>query len=500
MSLRRLSRNAFAAMLQVLASAVLLFLLYRFLLRQLGPAQLGVWSLVVASSAVARLGELGIGGGVTRFVARDLGAGEGERAVATIGTSALAIGALIGVFCLVLQPVLHAALGRLITDPLLLEAAQRLLPWALAALWLGSVAQVFLSALDACQRGDLRVAISVVATAAQLGLAYLVVPVRGLDALGPVQLAQAGLTAVLGLVTLAATLRYPLRKWFVPDRERFGAIIRYGGSLQVSSLVQLLFEPAVKVLLTHFGGLAFTGYYEAASRAVMQCRAVVVAAYQMLVPYLAHRLGGGALDSRQVTSAYRSARAILIVVSVPYFALIAAALPLLLTVWLGRVDNDFVTIGLICLAGWAINTMTVPAYMLFTATGRLRWVVLSHFLTGILNLVLGGTAGWLFGGIGVAAGAMVALAIGSAVVPVAFHREYEIPPGEFIPSGSTMLLLTSVLGATLLLAAQFRGGAPPHPSTGLVAALAVFALACGGLVWRHPVLADALVRLRLAPA
>ena len=282
---------------------------------------------------------------------------------------------------------------------------------------------------------------------------------------------------------------------------RFLEIIRYGGSLQVSSLVQLLFDPAVKVLLTRLGGLSLTGYYEAASRAVVQCRAVVVAAYQMLVPYLAHRLGGGELRSSQVTSAYRSAHAILIVVAIPYFALIAAALPLMLTVWLGRVDADFVTIGLLCLAGWAINTLTVSAYMLYTATGRLRWTVLSHFVIGVLNLVLGGLGGWLFGGMGVAAGAMIALAIGSAIVPVAFHREYQIPAREFVPPGSALLIATRRSGPSLLLAAAVPWRrAPGHPSKGWLQLSLRSPLVCAVLVWRHPVLTEAMRRLRPASA
>lgn len=498
MSLRRLSWNAVAAMVQVVASSVLLFALYRFLLHQLGPAQLGVWSLVVASTAVARLGELGIGGSVTRFVALDLGAGDSARAVATVGMSAVAIGGLIGICCLVLQPILHAGLAHLITEPELLAAARRLLPWALAALWLGTVAQVFLSALDACQRGDLRVAVSVVATASQLGAAYLLVPKHGLDGLGPVQLVQALVTVVLAVGTLATILRHPIGRWLKPERIRFREILHYGGSLQVSALVQMLFDPVVKILLTRLGGLSLTGYYEAASRAVVQFRALVVAAYQMLVPYLAHRLGGGELRPSQVVSAYRSAHAILIVVVIPYFAIVAAALPLILSLWLGQTDGSVVTLGLVCLAGWAINTLTISAYMLFTATGRLRWTILSHFLIGALNIVLGGLGGWLFGGMGVVAGAMIALAIGSAIVPLAFQVEYAVPVREFIPPGSALLIATSLAGAALLLVMQLRSGTPPAVSMPHIAAIAAFTALCAILVWRHPVFSDAVRRVRSA--
>jgi O-antigen/teichoic acid export membrane protein len=500
MSLRRLSMNAGAAIAQVVISAGVLFELYRFLLRQIGPEQLGVWSLVVASSAVARLAEFGIGGGVTRFVANDLGAGDRRRAAGTVGMSVLAVAGFIGVVCLGLQPLLHGGLGKLIADANLLAAARQLLPWALAALWTGAVAQVFLSALDACQRGDLRVAINTAAAVGQLIAAYIMVPAKGLAGLGPVQLIQAALTLIPAAVVLAATLRVAPGAWFAPDRGRFIEIVRYGGSLQISALVQILFDPAVKIMLSSLGALSMTGYYEAANRAVVQFRSVIVAAYQMLVPYLAHRVGSGDLDTPQVRQVYRSVHALLMVIAIPYYAVIAAALPLVLALWLGRHDQAFAVIGLVCLAGWAVNTLIVSAYMLYVATGNLRWTIWSHVLIGVANLALGWLGGRLGGGFGVIAGAMLALVAGSVIVPVFFHREYGIGWREFVPAGSGPLIVVSVLGACLLLAGPLYYGTPPRASFGQLAGLAVFSMACAAMVWRHPVAADLVRRLRAVRA
>jgi len=156
MSFRRLSRNAIASIAQVVGSAILLLELYRFLVRQLGPGQIGVWSLVVACTAPARLGEMGIGTAVTKFVAGDLGASKPRRAAATIGMCSATVGAIIGAFSLLVWSVAPAMLTRLISDDRLLSVAQALVPWALASLWFGSIGQVLLGALDALQRSDLK--------------------------------------------------------------------------------------------------------------------------------------------------------------------------------------------------------------------------------------------------------------------------------------------------------------------------------------------------------
>lgn len=498
MSLRRLSRNAFAAMAQVVVSAAVLFVFYRFLIRQLGPEEIGVWSLVVASTAVARLGEFGLGGGVTRFVAGDLGAGDGERAPGTIGMCVVAIGAIVGVGCLALQPMLHAGLGQMIADARLLEAARGLLPWTLAALWFGSVSQVFLSALDGCQRSELKATIIVAAAIGQLGAAYMIVPTQGLKGLGPVQLVQAGLTTVFAIGFLVATLRYPIGTWFAWDRARFVEVVRYGGGVQLGALGQLLFEPTVKAMLSVFGGLGLTGYYEMANRAVTQFRAIIVAAYQMLVPYLSHRAGNRELDPTQIAGVYSMAQTLLFMLAIPYFAFLAAMLPLILTLWLGRFDANFVRIGLLCVAGWALNTLNTPAYMFYLAIGRLRWTIWTQIMIGILNVTLAGTGGWLFGGFGVVVGAMIALAIGSMVVTLAFHTEFDVSWREFVPPASAPLVAMSIIGATVLIAVQLHAGVPMHPSAEIVVAFAALALGSAVLVWRHPAIVEITRRLRAA--
>lgn len=496
MSARNLYINGAAATGQVLVSAALMLLLYRYLLDQLGAEKLGVWSLVLASGALARLADFGLGGGVIRFVASDLGAGNGARAAQTVGMSVIAIGSSIGLACVVLFPGLKIGLRHLIVDPVLQEAAIGLIPWALLSLWVGAIAQVFLGTLDACQRGVWRVGINVMASAGQLIASILVVPKYGLSGLGAVQLTQSGLTLILAVWFVARVLRFPIRIWFKFDRDRFFEALRFGSLLQASAVAQLLFDPTVKVLLSHFGGLSNAGYYEVANRAVLQFRSIIVSAYQMLIPHVAHRLGGGEFDRLQVLNVYRLAHSLLIAAVVPYFTILAAFLPSLLTLWIGHVEPIFIAFGIMCIAGWALNSINTSSYMIFIAMGHLRWTMISHLTIGVLCLALGALGGWFFAGYGVVFGAMAALALGSIIVQIAFHVHYEISFWEIIPQRFAGLIAFCLVSDYVLIFLQAKTEFTFPPSNLIVVLELVFVLVCAIWIFRDPTTKTILSRLR----
>jgi O-antigen/teichoic acid export membrane protein len=232
-------------------------------------------------------------------------------------------------------------------------------------------------------------------------------------------------------------------QWFVWDGTRFKAMLRYGTGFQVAAIGQLLFEPLAKALLSRFGGLELTGYYEMANRMLLQLRSVIVSAFQALVPYVA----GNALKDEQLHDVYVKSHRLLFLIAVPYYSLIGVVLPLVLTLWLGRFDARFVFTGACCLAGWSVNTMNVPSYYLYLGIGRLRWAVLSHVVIGLLMAILGSVAGWLVGGVGVLLASAVALGLGSHVVSLAFQREHGVRMSEIMPLSSISFMLIGAVGA-----------------------------------------------------
>ena len=71
---------------QVLVSGITLFGLYKFIYRTLGPANLGLWSLVLATTGLARFTDLGLSGSLGRFVARHRALKDEAKAVLVIET------------------------------------------------------------------------------------------------------------------------------------------------------------------------------------------------------------------------------------------------------------------------------------------------------------------------------------------------------------------------------------------------------------------------------
>jgi O-antigen/teichoic acid export membrane protein len=449
MSRGTLAKNALSGTLQVLATGAITFELYRLLL---------------ASATTGRLIDLGLGGGVVKFVAKYMGENSRAQAGTTIQMALAGMAALFCVAGLLLFPLLNAGLALLIKDLSSLEQARALLPYALATLIIGSLSGVTLSALDGCQRMDLRAIIGITGSAVQLVSAYCLVPKFALLGLAIGQVVQSVVVFASGILLLSKLVGphlYDLRGW---RKSIFVELIRYGTGFQAAAFGQILFEPAVKAILTRYSGLEFTGYYEMANRMVLQLRSILVSAYQSLVPYVASFLK----SEEELRSIYVSSYRLLFFFSSLSFGFVGLLLPLVLQVWLGRFVPKFIGIGELCLLGWALNTLSAPAYFIFIGTGKLRWPVLSHTAIGVFSAVLGILFGSLLGGFGVLVAVMIVLICGSQFVSCAFHVQHDIPWHWLIPRESWPIGICAVLGSLCVLASALALGTSAQPRTILV--------------------------------
>lgn len=494
MSLKGLARNALASSLQVLVTSATLLLLYRFLVQTLGVEQVGIWSIVMASVGIARLADLGFGSGVTRFVATDLARHDPESAAMTIAMSALTMGGVAAAVSLVAYPFLMGGLGLIVPDEAV-PAASSLLPYALGSFFLGAVATIFLCALDGCQRADIRALIVVCGSVGQLLSAYLLVPGSGLDGLGLAQVIQSGMLLLLAAGATLVSLKGGGRGWARWRKSRLIELVKYGGGTQVSAIGQFLFEPTVKMILTATGGLALTAYFDMANRLILQARSIIMSAYQTMVPFVAADAAKNADCPERLKSIYAAAYDPLFAFSFPYYCAIIAAAPFIIYYWLGEVNHSWVVIVSICALGWLANTLVGPAYFILMATGRLRWTIIAHISIGLLNLLIGGLLGFLFGGSAVVVGAMVALAVGSFLVVFGFHTGLKIPFAYLVPARWWLIIFPSV-GVAVLATYLFQTNMlRPEGGHGPLAGIGALLGGLGLVVIWHPAFAKLIKRI-----
>lgn len=475
------SRNAAASVAQVVISALIMFLLYRALLRMLGAERLGIWSVVLATASASRIGDLGLSASVTRFVAKYRARGDDEAAGCVVQTAALSVAALLGCALFLAYPLLHLLFERLFAGQALIES-RHLLPYALVSLGLAAVASVFQSGLDGCQRYDQRAFLVVSAQVLFFCAALWFAPRHGLAGLAWAQIGQGAVLVVLGWLLLRRIL---LGLPWLPWRWRgvfFREMLGYGFQFQIGSIAMILFEPLTKALLGKYGGLSAAGYYEMASQFVGKARALVVSANQVLVPVVAEL---NERDPQKVRDIYRSNFRLLFFLVLPLYTLVAAWASPLSELWIGQYEPRFIFFVNVLILAWGLNTFASPAYFSNLGTGRVAWNTAACLWIGVTNAGLGLLLGPRYGAYGIAWGMVAALTTGSALVAANFHREYRLSWRLLLPTEAVGLVLAAGI-AVVVNAAIYRGMAEQSVverfSLGLLAPLLILAPA----VWYHP--------------
>ncbi len=433
--------SVIASAAQVCASGLVFFVLYRYLYDRIGVEKIGVWSLVLATTSVSRIGELGLSAGVVRFVAQALGRGDRNRAQQVVDTVALTLGGFMAVFLPALYPLCVLFVGKLIPHHYV-SLAVSILPYALFSLWANIVSSVFSGALDGCMRIDLRCIATGASHLAYLLLVFVLTPRLGLQGVAISQLIQA-------LFLLAVTwwiLRRQLgARSMIPHRwnpQILREMMGYGLSFQAISIMNMLFDPVAKALLSKFGGLPALGFYEIANKLILQGRAIIVEASRVLVPSIASLQVVDADRARQIfVSSYR----LTFYVAVVFYGLLGVGLSAISLIWLGHYEPVFVQFALLLNVGWFVNTLIAPAYFSNLGSGSLRTNLISHVIMGTVGPASGYLLGLLFGGFGVVLGTVIGLISGSLYLCIVHIQKSGFNWLHFIvPHGSAWSLAFAV--------------------------------------------------------
>ncbi len=370
----QLTRNALFSLGQSVFVSVCLFLIYRKLITEVGAERFGVWSLLMAASTVARVGDFSGGNSLSRFVAlaeREERGDPPRDLVHTVTLTSLALNILIGAL------LWGATLFLLpsFIDTSHLAEARSLLPWMFLQIVIGSLAGAVTSAIDGAQRADQRSKVVMAAAVCSLAATWLLAPFYGVRGFAAAQVMQQLAIVMLGWLVLRQHI--PGLGW-VPHRwSRIVFVETTGYSLRLNAngLAIMLFEPVVKFAINHAGGLSDVALYELSSRLISQIRALVVSAATPLVPALAAQLydGDGAFG-RLVEKATRIAS--LGAIGVAVGSLIAAA-PVSFIV-LGKVSPSFLQMSALLSLGWSLQTPSLGFYFAGQAAGVIRWNFFSH--------------------------------------------------------------------------------------------------------------------------
>ena len=131
----KLSINAFANVFQAIMSAVIMFVMYRYLNENLGIAMIGIWSVVIASVSSSRLIDVGFSSGAVMFISKYIALDDYKEVREITDTVAIVIMVLLTIFLPVLFPILAYILSYIFTGNDY-DIAVKLLPYSLISVLL----------------------------------------------------------------------------------------------------------------------------------------------------------------------------------------------------------------------------------------------------------------------------------------------------------------------------------------------------------------------------
>lgn len=480
---RQIFLNAITTTAQTLENACVLFFLYRFLIRSIGVERLGIWSLVLATTSVITLANQGFSTSIVKFVAKYAARENTEDLIVLVQTAVISIALGIGVISVGLYPVARWILEAVLPPTRLVEACA-ILPFAIASLWINILEGVLQAGLAGHQLITVCNYLELGGGLSYLFLAFVLVPRHGLLGLAYAQVIQGlGILLITWLLLRRRTPGLPLfpQRW---NSALFRELGGYGLHFQLITTSQALREPVTKALITRFGGLAMTGFYDLAARWVFTFREAIVQANQVLVPTISHLQER---DPKLIPTVYRESYRLIFFLAVPIFASATVLSPLVSRIWIGRYEPLFVTFVAFLAAGWLVNVLSNPAYVVDLGTGALRWVSIGCIAAAILNASLGFLAGVRFGGVAVVAATAVSQAAGYIVVIVAYHLENRVAFRQLLPHESHAVLFTSFTGALVLFPVFCSAYARSYLSLCIAeTSLGALIVTILVLMWLHP--------------
>lgn len=433
--------NAISSAIQVIIVGVVYFIVYRIIVLELGVDQVGIWSLILATTSITSLANFGFTSALIKYVA-EANAGTDVSTINKLLFTSLF--SMISIFLVIASLVYLVAfffIDRII-EPQYVGIAMRILPLSLLSLYVGALAGVWISALEGFQKNYIKSIIFSLASVTYLLITVLLVPGYGLTGLAYAQVFQSIIIFALSYFFVKKVCpTFKLLKWQW-DGKLFRQLLGYGYKIQMVSICQMLIDPITKVLITKYSGLTTLGFYEMASRLIVQLRYIIVNMNQVTIPIVSHY---SKTDNTAIKYIYERGISFIVFLVFPLFSGIILFTPFLSEIWIGQIEPVFINCVYILAISMLINIMASPAYFNSLGEGKLNDVVTMNLIILILNILFGVIFGNSIPTYGVVFAWGVSYAVGAVFLIWSYQRKKNFSFLDAITSGDLILIIGSIV-------------------------------------------------------
>lgn len=383
-SRNKIALNVISSAIQVIIVGLAYFFVYKILIDRLGVDLLGVWSLIIATTSISNLANFGLTSALVKFVAEYNAIEDHHRIDKLLFTSFFSMFILFGLVSLLVFVLAYLFIERFIGSTYV-EVALKVLPFSLISLFINALGSILTSALEGFQLNYLRNLIYSVTVICYLILTVTLIPSYGLEGMAYAQVIQAVLIFILAYLFLIKQKKaICVFKWNW-DTEEFKKLLSYGYRIQLISILQMLIDPVTKILINKFNGITTLGFYEMASRLIIQLRQIIVSMTQVSIPIVSHF---SQTDKSAIKYIYERGVSFVVFLVFPLVAGIILFTPYLSGIWIGKVEPVFINCVYILAFSMLVNVLCAPAYFNSFGDGNLNGVLYMNLIVMGILLVL----------------------------------------------------------------------------------------------------------------
>lgn len=417
-SKKRISINVVFSVLQVGIVGLVYLVIYKILLEKLGAQQLGIWSLILATTSVANIANLGITSGIVKFVAESYAQKEIDSINKIIFTSFLSLLVFFLVLSVAIFPFSKYIL-KYIVEEKFYSLAISIIPLSLFSLIINSLSGVFTSVLEGIQKNYFKNVLLILSSIIFLLSVIFLTDKYGLIGVAYGQLLQALFLLFASYLLVAFEFKNLLIKISNWNTKTFKVVTSFGLKFQLISILVMFADPITKSFLGKFGGLSFLGYYEMANKLIFQVRAFIVNANQVMIPVLVHSIN----TSKQKTeNIYLINFSLTFLSSLLLMSSLIILTPLISYFWVGDFNQYFMFSMYLLATGVFVNILSSPAYFACIAKGELPLLIKTHFLMTIIIIIFSSFFGKLYGGNAVVISSSFATVISASYLIKIYHK------------------------------------------------------------------------------
>lgn len=422
-----LFRNTLAQTAGLASGYVFSLILAPIMLSRLGIDAFGVWAVTGAIAMYAGVADFGINRSISRFVAVYHARGDASRVAECVGIGFVAVAGvslLAGLAAVLLAPVLSDDLGVLPADEM------RTVLLASAAIYAAQSAKTVLSAIPI---GMLEMVPPNVATVIGniinfgASLAALMASTKLTVYAAANAAAEVAALAVMLVAVMRVSWPVPLRR---PTLGLTKELLGYGIKQQAIWGAELVNSSTDKVIVAFFVGPAAAGAFEIGNRVAQGVRSIAVLSVSAIIPTVAAEIERSGRE--MIGAFYTRYLQRTIAVAAPLYVAAMVTAPFALVAWLGEAPEYSVAVLVLVSAAYLVNIYTGMSTTIAAGDDRLGIVLSNAVIECGLNIALTLALAPLFGVIGVLAGSIVAITVGSVRMIWQFQRAYAIPGRAFV--------------------------------------------------------------------